>query len=101
MAFAAWTTSVGDHDIRSAIDEPLRAAGFGIEEVGTTPVQVSALKRPALVAGAWSSVRLLALWENKDQKRLRIELRSDEPTLRPHTHCNEVAAHLQALLPPV
>ena len=100
MAFTAWTASVDHHDIRSAIDAALRSAGFAIEDSGTTAMQLSALKRPELVGGSWSNVRLVAMWENKSQKRLRIELRSDEPMLRPTTHCTETARALQGLLPP-
>ena len=100
LAFAAWTTRIGQHDIRVALDAVLCSAGFSIEDVGTTALQVSALKRPEFSGDSFANVRLVALWENKDERRLRIELRSDEPTLRPHTLCSETAEHLQALLPP-
>lgn len=101
MAFTAWIASVNHHDIRVAIDQALTAAGFIIEETGTTPMQVSALKSPSLVGGSWSNVRLVAIWDNQHQQRLRIELRSDEPMLRSQTHCSESAKRLQELLPPV
>ena len=100
MAFIMWITEASEQDIQPALEQALKVAGFKIDEGGTTEMQVSALKDPSHKGGYWSNVRLVAMWENKSHKRIRIELRSDEPMLRPKTHCEESARKLQELLPP-
>lgn len=100
VAFEWWIAVADQLDIRAALEEALSIAGFNIDEGGTTSQQLSALKDPSLVGGYWSNVRLVAMWEDRSHKRIRIELRSDEPMLRPKTHCEESARKLQELLPP-
>jgi len=100
VAFEWWIAVADQLDIRVALEEALSIAGFNIDEGGTTSQQLSALKDPSLVGGYWSNVRLVAMWEDRSHKRIRIELRSDEPMLRPKTHCEESARKLRELLPP-
>jgi hypothetical protein len=101
VAFEFWTAKASDLDVRGSVERELIAAGFTVDEGGTTSMQVSALKDPCVVGGYWSNVRLLVMWENRNMKKIRIELRTDEPAFRPDTHCKGAARELQKLLPPL
>ncbi len=100
MAFATWTSTADAEDIRHAIERELASTGFIIDEFGTTAMQIFALKRHGQAANRFSSVRLVASWEDRKDKKLRIELRSDEPALIAMSYCNKSAKELQAVLPP-
>ena len=81
MDLATWTSTVDTEDVRHAIEGDLVSTGFIVDEFGTTIMQIFALKRPPQAANRLSSVRLVASWEDRKGKRLKIELRSDEPAL--------------------
>ena len=47
-----------------------------------------------------SKVKVLISWSNKQLKQCFVEVRSDEPHLKNGTRCEEIANHLNTLIPP-
>ena len=101
MAVFQWIHRSGGDDILTALISALEQTQFIIDEVGTTELQVSAICKPNAVAGYWSGVKLIAIWQDRKSRHIRIEIRSDEPTLQSHTHCEQRAKALMKLLPPI
>ena len=101
MAVCEWVTKLESSSIRAALADVLDECGFIVDDVATTEKQVSAICNPKVVAGYWSGVRLIALWSNEDRQHAKIEVRSDEPTLRLNTHCEQRATALMRTLPPI
>lgn len=100
MAATEWIAVARSGDIRHSLDEAILASGFTIDETCSTTEQISAISNPKAVASYWSGVRLVAYWKCKKDLLVKIEIRSDEPTLIPCTHCEQRAEALMALLPP-
>ena len=101
MAVFEWITEIKGVDICLALKGPLTSAGFQIDEVGKTDMQLSALCCPEVVSGYWSGVRVIAIWSDQRNMQVKIEVRSDEPTLRRGTHCEQRAKMLMKTLPPI
>lgn len=101
MAVFQWVARLENSDMHSALRGPLASAGFQIDDVGTTERQLSALCSPEVVSGYWSGVKLIVIWSNENDHQIKIEVRSDEPTLRPGTHCEQRAKALMEFLPPI
>ena len=101
MAVFEWTTKAESIRIHASCAEAICRSGFQIDEVGTTDKQISAICEPKVIGGYWSGVRLIAAWKDEQNREIKIEIRSDEPTLRSGTHCEERAKALMELLPPI
>ena len=101
MAAVAWITVAKSGDIRQSLDEAIQECGFKIDHIGSTQAQIAAVSDPKAVEKYWSGVRLAAYWKCRSDLLVRIEVRSDEPTLLPGNHCEQRAKALMFLLPPV
>ena len=61
--------------------------------------QLYATTPPAKVSRANSPrVSVLVMWTDRRGQEVQIEVRSDEPMLRPRTHCEHIAEKLRGLL---
>lgn len=101
MATYEWITSTDEDQLFEAIAQKLKATNFKIEKSGTTTMQISAVYTPKEIVRYWSGVRMLATWMDYSRRRIRIEVRSDEPMLRANTYCKRSAIELMKVLPPV
>lgn len=101
MAVFEWIHASESDDILTALSYSLEQTEFTIDDVGTTEMQVSAICKPNAVAAYWSGVKLIAIWQDRKSRKIKIEIRSDEPTLQSHTHCEQRAKALMKLLPPI
>jgi len=101
VAAYQWITNAGDQDILKSIINQISDAGFEIDRGGTTAKQVSAHRSADAIDSYWVRVKLIATWKNQASGKILIELRSDEPHLKPGTNCERSALTLQKHLPPI
>ena len=101
MAVYQWVTKTDKNNLLDAIAKKIEETHFRIEKIGTTEMQVSALYTPKETMRYWSGVRMLASWMNFSAGTIKIEVRSDEPMLRPDTHCERSAKELIKVFPSV
>ena len=100
MATYEWVASVENSDMRSALANRLASIGFQIDDDWTTDKQLFAVCTPDAELGYKSCVKLIISSTSEKKFLLRIEVRSDEPALRPGTRCERKAKMLMNFLPP-
>lgn len=101
MAALGWISEVHTLDIRESIAVPLDAAGFTIDEDGTTERQVSAFCHVLSGSSRPVHLKVVAAWSNVPKRHVWIEVRSDESTLLPQTMCLLHGQRLMQRLPPI
>ena len=101
MAVYQWVTKTDKDNLHDAMAKKIKETDFKIERIGTTEMQISALYTPKEILRYWSGVRMLATWVDRNAKTIKIEVRSDEPMLRQHTHCERSAKELMKVFPSI
>lgn len=101
MAVYQWITKTDKDNLHDAMAKKIKETQFRIEKSGTTEMQISALYTPKEIVRYWSGVRMLASWMNFSARTIKIEVRSDEPTLRANTHCENSAKELKKVFPSI
>ena len=101
MAVYQWDAKTDKNNLHDAMAKKIKETDFRIEKIGTTEMQISALYTPKEIVRYWSGVRMLASWMNFSAGTIKIEVRSDEPMLRPDTLCERCAKELVKVFPSI
>ena len=83
--------------LSSIFTKPFKEYGINIIKEFSHDKQIFAETRPNKDK-LNSLVKILILWENENERRFIVEIRSSEPQLKGNTYCQEVANKIQKII---
>ena len=99
MAFFQYLAEVDGDCLLSSFTQVLENAGLHISHDFSSSAQIFAECKSAYVDYK-SNVKVLISWSDKSKRECSVEVRSDEPSLRKDTSCEQMAKKLRDLIPP-
>lgn len=98
MAYFCYLIETNHDCLISTFGDLLDEAGFNVLRQFSNQAQVFAESVPN-ESNPTSKVKILISWSNKSLGQCSLEVRSDEPHLKNHTSCEQVAKYLHSIIP--
>ena len=101
MAVFKWLTRISGENLIEAVQQDLESIGLVINHEVSSCCQLYAVDPATGRLQPGQRVQVIATWSDRPSGEILIEVRSDEPMLRPQSRCERLAKQLQASLEPI